>query len=315
MLFRSSNLVSFIRRQRYTGKTSFAALQSPLGEVISNSERLTVVIFCDGQDEVQWTPYADGINRTFRQNLEERKNSRQPFVLLLRTQQGKYTGCTVNFPPGGLTIPSFPPLPLPPPPPEATNNRPPLPLPPAPKPLPPVVPSLVIVGTTIGTNLADMPPPVGSHPQKIDAATNLIKPTNFPALQPEPVKSSISNTEPIVKPAPLPTPEPGKSPESNPVAAAKSAPKPAPAPLVTNAPETKVEPPAKATAPTNRVASTVAASDASNGQERGWLPLTGAWLIGVLGLLVFLVVRFRRRDHVSLITASMDKDRPPPGGN
>ena len=34
---------------------------------------------------------------------------------MLRSQLGKFVGCTVNFPPGNLNLPEFPPLPLPPP--------------------------------------------------------------------------------------------------------------------------------------------------------------------------------------------------------
>ncbi len=286
----SSNLVAFIRQQRYTGNTSFAALQPLLGEIISHSERLTVLVFCDGQDEIKWTPYADGINQTFRQNLDERKNSRQPFVLLIRTQQGKYIGCTVNFPPGGLTIPPFPPLP--PPPAEITTNLPSLPVPPAPKPLPPVVPSLVIVGTNHGTNLADIPATNSNPPPKPAVSTNLVKATNSPAPNPEPIKKSASRTGAIAKPAPLP----------------------ARTPPVTNAPEIKIEPPPDTNTTTN-AASAVAATDSGAGKERGWLPVIGALLIGALGLLVFLLARSRRREHGSLITASMDKDRRPPGGN
>ena len=259
----TSNLVAFIRQQHFRGNTSFAALQPLLGEIVSDSERLTVLIFCDGQDEIKWTPYADGINRTFRQNLDERKNSRQPFVLLVRTQRGKPTGCTVNFPPGIVTIPPFPPLPLPPPPPEATNDLPPLPASTAPRQLPPAVPSLVIVGTHVSTNLADIPATNSNPPPKPVTSTNLVGQTNHPAAKPAKIKN---------------------------------------------------DPRAKTEAATN-TAGTVAAPDSSEARERGWLSVIGALFIGALGLLVFLMVRSRRRDHGSLITASMDKDRRPPAGN
>ncbi|MEI7807565.1 MAG: hypothetical protein WCJ07_03665 [Verrucomicrobiota bacterium] len=286
----ASNLVAFIRQQRYTGNTSFATLQPLLGEIISHSERLTVVIFCNGLDDIKWTPYADGINQTFRQNQDERKNSRQPFALLLRTQQGKYIGCTVNFPPGGLTIPPFPPLP--PPPAEVSSNLPPLPASPAPKPLPPVVPSLVIVGTNYGTNLADIPATNSNPPPTPDVSTNLVKAKNSPAPNPEPIKNSAAHAGAIAKPAPQ---------------AART-------PPATNTEESKIAPPAKANATTNTTG-TAANPDSNGPRERGRLPVIGALLIVALGLLVFLLVRSRRREHGSLITASMDKDRRPPDGN
>ncbi|HZI32575.1 MAG TPA: hypothetical protein VFF11_09545, partial [Candidatus Binatia bacterium] len=49
----SSNLVVYLHRQRYRGNSSLAAMQSFLPQVIAHSERLTTVIFCDGQSQLQ----------------------------------------------------------------------------------------------------------------------------------------------------------------------------------------------------------------------------------------------------------------------
>ena len=260
----ASNLVAFIRRQHYAGKTSFAALQPLLDEVISHSERLTVIIYCDGQDAIGWTPYAEGINQTFGQNQDERKSARQPFALLLRTQRGEFTGCAVSFPPGPLNFPPFPPLPAPP---AVKTNLPPVPAPVASKPAPVTVPSLVIVGTNIGTNLADIHLPTNAGAPKTFAPTNPPEPTNG-------IKS--------------PSHQPSVAGSSNP-------------------------PSMKIAGPTNLKA--VSATADGDAGPRGRLALGGGLSLVALLLLVWLGVRSRRREHGSLITASMEQNRRPPEQN
>lgn len=98
----------YIRKQHYSGSTTFAVLQPALDEVITNSPRLTILIFCDGADNINWTPYNGGINQIFGEHNAAQKKAKQPYVLVLRTQLGQYTGCTVNFPPGMLNFPDFP---------------------------------------------------------------------------------------------------------------------------------------------------------------------------------------------------------------
>src|SRR5450756_374030 len=107
----ASNLMTFIHRQSYSGTTSFGMLQPTLDSVIEDSDRLTVVILCDGDGEIQWTPYNDGMNETFKQTRDDRAKLHQPYVIVLRTQMGKYVGATVNFPPLASSVPPFPLLP------------------------------------------------------------------------------------------------------------------------------------------------------------------------------------------------------------
>ncbi|HEY4417761.1 MAG TPA: hypothetical protein VGO57_18865 [Verrucomicrobiae bacterium] len=159
----SSNLVRFLSDQSYSGGTSFASLTPLLGRVIDNSDRLTILIFCDGQDELKMTPYDAGINQVFAQSQAERKKSGQPFVLLIRTQTGQFVGATVNLPPGNLDVPPFPPLPVEAlaPPANAVANPPPVIVPRNPVSQPP----LVIVGTNVGTNIDELlkPPLPAGH--------------------------------------------------------------------------------------------------------------------------------------------------------
>lgn len=154
----ASNLTKFVEKQHYTKNTSFDALQPLLNRVAENSERLTVLIFCDGEAPISGTRFDTGINQVFQQKQAELKKARQSFIVAFRAQFGEYTGCTVSFPPTSLNLPQFPPLPLPPVPtplPQPTN-------PPAAAVL---VPSIIIVGTNVGTSLR---PPL---PQPTNAPT------------------------------------------------------------------------------------------------------------------------------------------------
>ena len=145
----ASNITKFIRKQHYSKKTDFDALQPLLNQVVQGSERLTVLIFCDGKGEIHGTPYDPGINQVFQQRQSERQKEWLPIVVGLRSQRGQYVGCMVSFPPQPVSLPEFPPLP------EIAQT------PVADASAPPGLPqsnvlSLIIVGTTI-TN--QVPPP------------------------------------------------------------------------------------------------------------------------------------------------------------
>jgi hypothetical protein len=78
----------------------------------------------------------------------------QPFVVVVRTQNGEFVGATVNLPPGNLDFPPFPPLPQ-----DLQAAPPNSPSPPAVVvPPPPVIvqPPLVIVGTNVITNTNEL---------------------------------------------------------------------------------------------------------------------------------------------------------------
>jgi hypothetical protein len=186
----TSGINDFVGNQHYANKTRFDALQPELNEVIQNSPRLTVLIFCDGEDEIKWTPYDSGINQVFQQRLAEQKKTRQPFVLVLRMQLGQYAGCTLNFPPGMVSFPAFPPLPQP----AAVNPPPPAPvIPPQPRGSP-----LIIIGTKVGTN---WPPAVQTN--AVPAPSTNSAPaaqTNFSPVMPTNVVSAAPTNS--VVPAP-----------------------------------------------------------------------------------------------------------------
>jgi hypothetical protein len=174
-----SNLNAFVGSRRYSKKTHFEALVPLLNQVAQNSERLTVVIFCDGNGELHGTPYDTGINQVFQQRGNERQRARQPIAIVLRSQLGQYVDCMVSFPPQPISLPEFPPLPAPPTPPAP---------PPPPPPRPPVQP-LIIIGTPV---------------------TNRVPPPAPPPPSPPPAPAPVT-----VAPTPVPTPVPEVAPPDN----------------------------------------------------------------------------------------------------
>ena len=151
-----TNLKAYLDQRSYKGEVNFNVLEPVLTEVVAGSRRLTVLIFCEGHGEIIWTPYNAGINHALQTGYDERKKSGQPFVIVLRVQEGKYFSASVNFPPGDLNFPAFP---------EETVEAASAPAitnivlePEKKKPLLDDSP-LFIVGTNVGTNLAQMPPP------------------------------------------------------------------------------------------------------------------------------------------------------------
>ena len=294
----ASEINKFVGKQGFSGKTRFSALQPRLNQVIQGSGRLTVLIFSDGGDDINWTPYDAGINQVFKQRAAEQKNTRQPFVLVFRTQQGQYTGCTMNFPPGMVSIPEFPPLPAPPAPPAPTNPPPPPPPtptnppPPAPEVKPPVGPPLIIIGTTVHTNWPTEPPPPKPEPV---APTNVAPPvpTNIVPIAP------TNPVEPPQPTIPIPTIQTNEAPAPpvNPVPPTNSTPAPPPKPV-------SVTPPAPAMA-TNAVA---VPPENSGPDHTVAFAVGGALLLAAGGLVVLAVFRGRRTGGSSLITRSMRKD-------
>jgi hypothetical protein len=169
----ASTINAFVGSQRYSTKTSFDVLLPLLNKVVQNSERLTVVIFCDGYGEIHGTPYDTGVNQVFQQRQGERQKARQPIVIVLHSQLGQYVDCMVSFPPQPVSFPEFPPMPAAAPP--ASKAA------PAPAPARPVVPPLIIIGTPVTNRVPPPAPrPVPTNPPP-PAATS----TSAPAMAPE----------------------------------------------------------------------------------------------------------------------------------
>jgi hypothetical protein len=290
----ATGLNDFVSRQRYAESTRFSALQPLLNRVIRESDRLTVLIFCDGEDAISGTPYDHGINQVFEQRRAEQKRTRQPFVLVLRTQLGEYVGCTANFPPGMVNFPAFPPFPPPPPPPH-TNAPPPPPVPP-----PKIGPPLIIIGTNVEPSWPPKPkPPLPGNPPPttaIGAATVTnrppVKPQSEPPTNPAPVTQNLVVPVPSTNAiAPPPSTPPQIIVSTNAELNRPPEPMPAPRTNVVPAPPTHA-----ATPPEN-----------SSSDHRGALALGAGFLIAAIALAALAIVRARKSDRGSLISRSMRK--------
>jgi len=174
----TASIAAFIGKQNYTKTTRFDAFLPSLNQLVSGSKRLTVLIFCDGQGEIQGTPYDVGINRVFKERQKERQKARQPIVIGLRSQHGQYAGCIISFPPQPVSLPDFPPLPEAVAPPKVTNA------PALPGSLRPGGQPLIIVGTTITNRV---PPPAPKPP-----------PMPKPVLTNPPPMVATSAPEPVI---------------------------------------------------------------------------------------------------------------------
>jgi hypothetical protein len=208
----ASNIIKFVKKQHYLNKTGFNALQPLLKQVVQRSERLTVLIFCDGKGEIHGTPYDAGINRIFQQRQRERQKEELPIVIGLRSQSGQYVGCMVSFPPQPVNLPAFPPLP-------GATQAPPVAEASAPPSRPQSsAPSLIIVGTTITNRVPPPqpkpapanPPPMTVTSTPAPTVVNEVKP---PAVVPlaqtsaVPIQTNITAAPPMPTKAATPPPE------------------------------------------------------------------------------------------------------------
>ena len=297
----ASNITAFAGKQRYTKTTRFDALLPLLNQVVGGSERLTVLIFCDGKGEIHGTPYDIGINQIFQQRKSERQEARLPIVIGLRSQRGRYTGCMVSFPPQPVSLPAFPPLP------EAVHAPPMVTNAPAP-PSPPQssVPSLIIVGTTITNRVPPPapkpaltnPPPMVIISTPVPVVTNEVKPpdevplmqTSAVPAQPNITAASLTTTKTI-------TPPPMTTSTSAPAVAGEVRPPDDVSLMQTSA------------VPAQSNITAAPPSESSGTGRKGVLAIGVAFLAVAGGLTVFMLRRSRKADHTSLITRAMNEDK------
>lgn len=266
-------VLSFVKNQHYSKTTRFDATMQLLNQVVLNSPRLTTVIFCDGEGEIKGTPYDDVINNIFKQNQSMMEKARQPFVIILRSQFGRYVNYSIN-PASSIRLPEFPPLPRPP-----VKPAPASPLPPPP-PQPQSTPApLIIIGNNVETNPPAPAPATPANP-----------PVPTPQSSPAPAS-----------PAPRPVPQASPPPLSaNPARETNAAPQAASQPAATNAVVSATE----ATIPPAARAS-VASAPPNRSSFR--LLAAGVSVLMVAGASAFLIFRPRNRHSPSLITESLKK--------
>jgi len=278
----ASNINRFVIEQKYKGSTRFDHLMLAIPTLVQNSDRLTIVVFCDGDGEISGTPFDAPINGLFKQKSKEARKEDQPFLVIIRSQLGRYAGCRVNVPPE-MEIPFFPTFPAPPVPlfTPPTNS--------APRVSGPVQPPLLIVGKNVYTGAAALT----NHPLPQVVKTNPpepVAPTNVPAI----LKTNIvmiTNYVSEVTNAPMIVPI---IPPTNTVTV-----------VATNLLPAHTNPtalPIKLLAKANAVAAKSKAS-----ADKKFAIVGAGFLVAAIGLGIFLLQRSRRKNSSSLITRSMNK--------
>jgi hypothetical protein len=184
----AADITNFVRLQRYSKSTRFDVIMPEVNSLVQDSERLTVLIFCDGDGEIKGTPYDNAINTVLKQNQSALSKANETFIVVLRSQLGRYVGYTVNSSAVGVNLPNFPPLPAPLQAVAPVQTSP----PPAPRTLspPPVIQAvpLIIIGTNVGTNPIPLVPPRVVPPSP---------PPAKPASNPPPAESLSNSTNAI----------------------------------------------------------------------------------------------------------------------
>lgn len=276
------NLGEFMKRQPFAAPSQLAGMSSSLNYVVANSRRLTVVIFTDGQSAIAGTTYDDGVNQMFRDTVEERRKEAQPIAVVLRSQLGKYVGCTINYPPGPVNLPPFPPPPAPP---VVTN----LPVVKPANTAAQAAPSLVIVGTAVSTNGTDPVPTPKTNPPVVKPVMVVTNPPVAPVTQAVAVAVSMPVTNPVVFQQ-------------------KAVPPPVVPVIFTSSPPSvaTMAPPVAASVNTNPPAS---ARPAELEKSNRTLLFIGAGGLGVLAAVAVFGVRRRRRPQSSLISSSMQDEQ------
>jgi hypothetical protein len=320
----AGRLNDFLGNQKFRRSATLSATQPLLDHVVKNSERLTVLIFCDSQSHLTGTPYDDGVNDIITNAAAKLQGGPKPFIVLLRAYHGEYLGCSVNRS-GLLNFPKFPAPPKPQPPP-VVKEAPAPPVTPATGPVVTPIQALIIVGTNASTNAsAALKPPATTvttpPPQPTVApatattpapapspqpAANPPAPTPTPAVTPAPTTpASIILSGPPPKPTPVPAPVP---PPQN---VAPTPTTPAPETQVVTAPA-PVTPAAPETAPATNSAATATETSSTDTGYVWPLVIAGAAIALAIVIVLWLVMR-GRRPQGSLITSSMaDDPRLPP---
>ncbi len=225
-----ADMEGYLKSRRYEHQAHLEKVLPTLNQIIAKSQRVTIIIFFDGNGQIQGTPYDKDINSLQKKYAHQLKMAHQPFVTVLSARNGAVFDYTINYP-GVIAIPHTAVAE------EVVETKPPAPV--APKPVtnaPPVqrkhAPSIIMShSTNVTQSVAPKPAPVVS-------ATPV--PTAKPTVKPAPMRSMAPVPQPIPPAAPAPEPT---------HAAAKMAAPPPVAPPTAQAGPAKPPAPAAATPP------------------------------------------------------------------
>jgi len=309
----AAKVTEFLRAQKYEKQSRLEVMLPAMQRLITNSVKLTVLIFSDGTGQMSGTPFDAEINAAYAPFRDTQKQEHMPFITVLRAWDREYLGYAVTPAPWVVEFPKFPPDPV------VIVSK----VVPKPEPPRPVVPPLIVIGkkTESTTPAVELPQP-GTETKPVEkpgmteaeklfarlaAEQGLTVPTNQNSatkVPPSAAETAHPTSAPTENSQPAQTPVTAETPKPAPVEAKSAPPKtdlaPSSSPVASHPPVTETN-----------IVSAVQAVVAP--VEKSWtrLLLLGAGvslLVVALGV-VYALMRRRLRPSDSLITSSMDRDR------
>ncbi|MDB6053694.1 MAG: hypothetical protein JWN25_1217 [Verrucomicrobiales bacterium] len=101
----ATKLFAYLKATKYEKEASFKILAEPLNRIMTNSEKLWVVILSDGKNDIVGTPFDKEINAIYKAHYKELKSAKVPFVTILGVRHGTPKGFSVNSALAGLRLP------------------------------------------------------------------------------------------------------------------------------------------------------------------------------------------------------------------
>ena len=95
----------FLKQLRLQNEARIMQLLPPMFQVIKDSDTITVLIFSDGLQALQGTPFDLVINKIYAEHAAELRVAKIPFVTILQARGGKIVNCVINPANGPINIP------------------------------------------------------------------------------------------------------------------------------------------------------------------------------------------------------------------
>lgn len=301
--------IQYLDGLRYGKSANMDVVLTNVFNVVDLSQFITIVLFSDGDQPLNGTPFDEQINNLYKQNYHHQKKEDMPIITVLQAKRGSFIANTVNFAPWPVDIPATP---LPPPKPVAPQIS------PAPKTAPPpsTVPPLIYDGRKDPANQSLPAPTTETSPSTAEvpvdnsnaSAASVITEQATAASKPETAAPLPTTTTAIetTQPAATPPAEVSEStePQSKPTAT------PTPAPVAQNESEPPALQPETASKPVapRTVEAVSAAPQVNLLSARNIAIFSVAFTVIVVGLLI-VSARHSRASQASLITRSLEREK------
>jgi len=99
----------FLAMQKFEKRAGLENILPEMGELITNSQFITVILISSGEERIRGTPFDSEINAQYRALQSQQAAARMPLVTVLRAQRGRITDFVVSAPPAFLEMPALPP--------------------------------------------------------------------------------------------------------------------------------------------------------------------------------------------------------------